>query len=1530
MAVKCSNRTLWTTSDEDGYSYWVEFEDRSFTKGNSKFMYKGRLNGKGPRLGDYCTLKVLKTVDIAKHEDWDLYINRAKKANELAAQFNKMIDNQYKVKFLVPMLGLIDISSTCTDCIYFLSNTKRIRSDDCVAVEPYIGRKFRKFYPNSPLKGAENAYILQAFSHFTASQTRDTLICGLQGVAKGTEFYLTNPIIHSVDQQWGPKDQGPQGFKDFFAAHTCNSICQSMDLPEYLETAPVPEQIEHHIDEVDADVEKTPENVISVSTGSINQDVTHSDADSVQETKVTTLDTSSSIKETPSVLQTPPMTHVGRTIVAPVSMEISVSRSSSVVGPPSFAEDVPGESISRPSAESVILDATPIDDIATQLSDTQEAVPPPSSEYLGPPCVVNEHLELQKSFASFSPGSENIPMIDDELACAESEMKEVLPLPSDDFEPTMSPSLNSYLKDKESLEIIPHSTADIDLESQPSTSVFEENAPVPVLGSVQMTPRESITHDKEMFESLVNTPCGTMSQESLVTTPCGSIQQELDSQPSVVSTSKDDKSQNLIPVSEPPLEPELNLDVQQSIESSHDVESEVCLVSIPPDCMDHHLDTLESLEALSPASEKLTSVELPAEPKGPPEEAGGECVEPDAKQVVEEQISVEEFPETQTIQKTGRESLETFPLDNVEDEVQKSICTDSMSSDFKQSLETIPEGSTESDSAHSLENEILAPETSTGISEAADDTTAVESTGGTVAENQTVETTDVGQGGMMAETTSEIQSGPTLEATPEAAVTEKTVENATEIPTEGATVSQETTVEVTAKPEGEASISQETTSETNAEAIEKTMASQETTVETAAEPVGEALVSPETAVDTAAEPVRETTVSQETTVETSAQPVEEATVSQEATIEASAQPVEEATVSQETTVETSAQPVEEATVSQETTVETTAEPVGEATMSQETTVETSAQPVEEATVSQETTVETTAEPVGEATMSQETTVETSAEPVGETTMSQETTVETSAEPVGEATVSQETTIDTSAQPVGEATVSQETTIETSSGPVGETNAEPEREVVFQETTVESAGECYQNQETAEPVTQESNANQETPMGEATVSQDTVIETKEEANIETTGDTYVNQDTVVESTSAVPEDCVGDGSIVQSSAETTGEGYVAQEATVETTAESNIYQGSEGYASQQVATESTIETTGESYVCQDTGLRSTAGEAYVSQEMTSGSAIEAAGECSMHQYSGSTVGTAKEGYICQESGLESTVESTGEGYVCPKSAVETTAESGHDSQDIKVGMAAEGCSVQNTEFESNVGTTFEPVTSAYPAEANSTMSSQTSDPDCYGVPPEYKISEDNQSSLCEAGCPQTYPKMTIVSDLDTVEYVETKHLDSVCEEHDTQQGIETLPRRTVSYYLEPQESLEIITFRINISPEVTKPNQQSEECTYQNVGTACQCSNSSVDDCTTCQTQETSETVGETSGQDSERSSNFYTYHYTDTSDCMESMPQRTCGYSTDVHQNLPPDWSPTHSICDDGQCSTAQNLQTTLGGKVDSKFGSTV
>lgn len=102
-----------------------------------------------------------------------------------------------------------------------------------VSLEPYIYGKFQKFNNNAGWAD-ENSPLMQTFFNWTADKSGYRyLICDLQGVQRGNEYLITDPCIHSKeDQSHGPTDQGVVGMENFFSGHKCNSLCEELGLPE--------------------------------------------------------------------------------------------------------------------------------------------------------------------------------------------------------------------------------------------------------------------------------------------------------------------------------------------------------------------------------------------------------------------------------------------------------------------------------------------------------------------------------------------------------------------------------------------------------------------------------------------------------------------------------------------------------------------------------------------------------------------------------------------------------------------------------------------------------------------------------------------------------------------------------------------------------------------------------------------------------------------------------------------------------------------------------------------------------------------------------------------------------------------------------------------------------------------------------------------------------------------------------------------------------------------------------------------------
>jgi len=119
-----------------------------------------------------------------------------------------------------------------------LQSKARVGSEGgCLSLEPFIDGEYIKYNNNSlfvkedpPDEPDPFNQIAQAFSHFTFERSwGHFLVNDLQGVG----HLLTDPAIQTLDHErfkLAETNLYEEGFKFFFVAHECNSICHKLEL----------------------------------------------------------------------------------------------------------------------------------------------------------------------------------------------------------------------------------------------------------------------------------------------------------------------------------------------------------------------------------------------------------------------------------------------------------------------------------------------------------------------------------------------------------------------------------------------------------------------------------------------------------------------------------------------------------------------------------------------------------------------------------------------------------------------------------------------------------------------------------------------------------------------------------------------------------------------------------------------------------------------------------------------------------------------------------------------------------------------------------------------------------------------------------------------------------------------------------------------------------------------------------------------------------------------------------------------------
>ncbi|KAI1329181.1 kinase-like domain-containing protein [Xylariaceae sp. FL0255] len=201
------------------------YRDQLFAQGTFKNVYRGEYTS-GPRAGQECVAKEFKTGSVYAAS----YFAEEMK---IIQRTQKIIDDWHDANTINKRI-LLNSPEIWT---YEYDGAKSL-------LEPMI-ENFEKFNSNSGWADGQGGVwsdAMQALSHFSYHNTGgQLLLCDLQGGSYQNGYILSDPVIMSQMQSYGPTDLGPDGIRSFFVRHTCNKFCKSWwQKPKYQGKANIP------------------------------------------------------------------------------------------------------------------------------------------------------------------------------------------------------------------------------------------------------------------------------------------------------------------------------------------------------------------------------------------------------------------------------------------------------------------------------------------------------------------------------------------------------------------------------------------------------------------------------------------------------------------------------------------------------------------------------------------------------------------------------------------------------------------------------------------------------------------------------------------------------------------------------------------------------------------------------------------------------------------------------------------------------------------------------------------------------------------------------------------------------------------------------------------------------------------------------------------------------------------------------------------------------------------------------------------
>ena len=198
------------------------FYPTPFAQGRFRFAFMGQYTEPPLKRGKKFVMKKLKESYTWNPSDWATTVKIHEKAAELAQGFNAFSGTRYPIRFT--KVSVFKVTSQGDP-------NATARLGESVIVEDYIEGNFKKWCNNYGFISTESD-SLPAFMHWSWVHTGgELMVADLQGVWKQDGFVLTDPVIMSLNNSYGPTDTGAEGMVMFFYKHQCNSYCQHLPKP---------------------------------------------------------------------------------------------------------------------------------------------------------------------------------------------------------------------------------------------------------------------------------------------------------------------------------------------------------------------------------------------------------------------------------------------------------------------------------------------------------------------------------------------------------------------------------------------------------------------------------------------------------------------------------------------------------------------------------------------------------------------------------------------------------------------------------------------------------------------------------------------------------------------------------------------------------------------------------------------------------------------------------------------------------------------------------------------------------------------------------------------------------------------------------------------------------------------------------------------------------------------------------------------------------------------------------------------------